>query len=150
MSDEKALKTAFAEALLRTPDNSFKAALSVIADTGKALQIASLWPEDEFVRAEMIRLISEHDPKEFLPSKSQQAKALYQMAEDQQLDEDTRLKAHALYAQIMGHIEKNPGVQVNVQNNTVLRVPVRSADEWEHDAVIQQRTLISDGANATS
>jgi hypothetical protein len=141
------LKTRFAEALLRTPDEPYNAAFAAIGDSGLALQAANLWARDPFVLSEKIRLCEEHGVKAFLPTKEDQAGALWKMANDKSVEPEDRLKAHRLYAELMGHIEK-PSTQVTqVVNQGVMIVKDHgSNDDWETRAIAQQKGLILDAA----
>ena len=148
--DVEEQKTAFAMALLKNPDNPFQAALSILPDTpsavGFALQIAQLWVNDKFVAEEKLRLIEELGSATFLPTKVDQCRDIWKMATNEKLDEEVRLKAHRLYAEIMGNIEKptvNNNINNGIVNNGVMIVPVStSMDEWEKAASAQQRELI--------
>jgi hypothetical protein len=142
---QQALKQAFAEALLRTPDDPFKAAFSVTTDNGLACQIATNWPKDREVAQFQVALIEEKGAKTFLPDKEQQARDVYKIAEAPNLDPEVKLKAHRLYAEIMGHIQdaKHSG-GVQIANFGVMVVKEKgSDDEWEQSAVVQQRNLIA-------
>jgi hypothetical protein len=141
-------KLAFAKAILRNPD-CFAAALSVVADTGKALQIANQWPSDPIVVAEKIRIVEEEGPRSLLPTKEEQAADIYKMATDSKLAEEDRLKAHRLYAEVMGHIEK-PAVDnsTKIVAQSVMIVKDHGDDkDWEQRTVEQQRTLTAHAAN---
>lgn len=148
---ENELKTAFAKALLSSPDDPFKAAFSVISNNSKACEAATYWTNDAFVKSEKIRLLDEHGLKAFLPTKEQQAKDIYEMATDTRLDEEIRLKAHELYAKLMGHIEKPDNSTKIILNQTVMTVPVCATDEeWEKRAQKQQHVLIHGDASAAN
>jgi hypothetical protein len=145
-NDDREQKTKFAEAWLRDPDHPIDAARIVFNDLGIALQVGSTWVNDPFVLAEKARLFIELGPKNFLARKEDQAREIYKICLNDKLSTDDRLKAHRLYAEIMGHIEKP---QTNIQNNlvtgNVLYVPAfQSQEEWERKAIEQQRSLTSD------
>jgi hypothetical protein len=141
-------KKAFAAALLKQPDeNPFKAALSITSDASTALQASREWVYDPIVVEEKLRLISEFGQKGFLPTKEEQAKAIYLIANYDLVDAETRLKAHRLYAELMSYIEKpNAGGGINVLNQGVMIVRDQGSDsEWEERALRQQRNLVLDG-----
>jgi uncharacterized protein with NAD-binding domain and iron-sulfur cluster len=142
---EKEQKTAFAAAILKNPGDPFSAALSVIPNTGLALQAAQKWLDDEFVKSEKIRLVLELGEKSFLPTKEDQLRDVYSMAKDEKLDADIRLKAHRLYAEMQGNIEKpaqgGNTTQILAQNVMIVR-DHGTDDDWENNAVNQQRELI--------
>jgi hypothetical protein len=144
MPTEREMKERFAEALLKNPDNVNAAAFQICDDPGVALQLAHKWFNDPELKAIQATLMEKNGLRSYLPSKDEQAKDIYAMAEDKKLDVEERLKAHRLYAEIMGNIEKptNP-TQVNVQTNLgVMLVPVAQNDEeWEKRAQEQQRRL---------
>lgn len=142
-------KTAFAAALLRSPDDPFKAATQVFGDFQNQIQAATKWILDPFVKGEQLRLLTEKGEKAFLPSKEDQLKDIYMLA-TKSIDEEIRLKAHRLYAEIAGNIEK-PGtanVTVAVQNVMVVK-DHGSDDEWEQKAIKQQKILIGGDLHAS-
>lgn len=149
---ERDLKTSFAGAWLSSPDDPFKAAFSIFADPGIACKAATVWIKDAFVKAEKIRLLEENGLKAFLPTKEDQAKDVYEMATDKSLDQDIRIKAHRLYAEIMGNIEKpDQRTNVNILNQTVMTVPIHGTnEEWEQRAKDQQHALIYGDAAAAN
>lgn len=143
-------KREFAAAVLRNDGDTFKAAFAISGDdVGFALQIARAWKDDPLVLAEQERLLSTTDAKSFLPTKEQQARAIYALAMDDMRDTEERLKAHRLYAEIMGHIVKVENQSgVNILNQGVMIVRDAGSDEdWQKKVVEQQRTLT---LNATS
>lgn len=149
MRDMTALKSDFAANLLRTPDDPFKAAFATTADTGLALQIARNWMNDPHVKAEQEKLLRSVDAKQFLPTKEEQAKDIYAIATNAQNAPEDRLKAHRLYAEVMGFIEKPvPGGTMNVLNQGVMIVREAANDEeWQEKAEAQQRALTSHAVN---
>lgn len=148
---ERELKTKFAEALLKNPDDAQACAFQVFDSPGQALQLAYKWASDPEVLAIRDELIEKNGLRSYLPSKEQQAKDIYVMAEDIKLDTESRLKAHRLYAEIMGNIEKPVQTNLNTQVNVgVMLVPMAANDEdWEQRAQHQQKTLIA-GANVST
>lgn len=148
IQSEQDQKLAFARAILKNPD-CFAAALSVVPDTGKALQIANQWPTDPIVIAEKHRIVEDEGPRSLLPTKEQQAADIYKMATDLKVAEEDRLKAHRLYAEVMGHIEK-PTVDnsTKIVAQSVMIVKDHGDDtDWEQQTVKQQRALTSHAAN---
>jgi hypothetical protein len=145
--EQAELKTRFAEELLREP-NEFKAALIVFPnDVATAMRVAGEWAHDTFVASEKLRLLDDLGPKAFLISKEDQAKDIYAIAQDEKLDVEVRLKAHRLYAEIMGNIEKpQTGVNVNVgvQSHVMVVKDHGTDDEWESKAIKQQARLVED------
>jgi len=142
--DQQALKLDFAANLLRTPNDPCKAAFATTPDTGLALQIAKLWVDDPAVKAHMDKLLVSNDAKSFLPTKEVQARDIYSLATNEQLAPEDRLKAHRLYAEVMGHIEKPSQTgTTNILNQGVMIVREALSDEdWQEKATKQQRTLI--------
>jgi hypothetical protein len=141
--DSVSLKHDFAANLLRYPDDPFKAAFATTPETGIALKIAREWPLDPVVQAEQDRLLTTGDAKSFLPTKEAQAKDIYAIATSGVVEVEDRLKAHRLYAEIMGFIEKPvPGTTNNILNQGVMIVKDQGTDdEWEDTALKQQRAL---------
>lgn len=147
-TDSFKLKLAFAAELLRNNEDGIKAAFVVFSDdAGKALQLGRAWINDPVVIAEKQRLLNTTDAKTFLPSKEQQARDVYSMATDATKEIDDRLKAHRLYAEIMGHIEKPTSGGVNILAQGVMVVRDAGTDEeWAEKASRQQRTLTGDAS----
>lgn len=140
------LKHDFAANLLRYPDDPFKAAFATTPETGIALQIARDWPRDPVVQAEQDRLLTTGDAKSFLPTKEAQAKDIYALATSVAVADEDRLKAHRLYAEIMGFIEKPiSGSTTNILNQGVMIVRDAGSDEqWQEKASAHQRLLTAD------
>lgn len=140
--DTKALMTEFAAQLLRHNDDAGKAAFAMTPDVGLALQWAKLWPKDAFVLAEKERLLGTSLATDFLPTKEQQAKAVYILAEAPLTPVEDRLKAHRLYAELRGFIEKPNAGSVNILSQGVMIVKEAGSDsEWAERARLQQRAL---------
>ena len=142
MSDER--KTLFAELLLKTPDNPFKAAMGVCREAGEALLISQNWPDDEFVISEQKRLLVEFGDDHFLPTKEELARTVFEAAKEARFEEN-KVKFLKLYADIRGFIAK-PETNVTVQNtnNRVMIVKENgSDDDWANKLLKQQRSLIN-------
>jgi hypothetical protein len=78
-------KDKFAEALLRTPNDPFRAALVVFGnDTATALQASQLWPYDLRGLQRQADLLEEFGPDEFLPTKAVVARRIYEVGENGQ------------------------------------------------------------------
>jgi len=146
------LKPKFAAELLRLGDPN-KAAFALLPsnnDTGLAMHLAKLWADDPQVLAEMGRLMQDSTlAKSLLPSKEMQAKDIYAIAQDPRIEVKERLAAHRLYAEVLGHIEKQAAGNVtNVLNQGVMVIKDHgSDDDWEKKAVKQQRTLTLNASN---
>lgn len=141
---ENEQKTLFAEGLLRGLKEPFQIASEFESDTSRLLEIADLWPKDEFVLSEKKRLLEELGESAFLPTKAELAREVYLKA-SQEKDSDSAEKLYKLYASVMGYIEK-PGTNVNVNNNShnrVLIVKDHGTDsEWAEKLKKQQNDLI--------
>lgn len=142
-TEKNALKLKFAASLLRHPQDYDAAAFAVTDDTGLALQIARLWPDDPVVKGEQERLLLGGEGRSFLPTKEVQARRVYDEATSQKNTTDDRLKAHRLYAELMSYIEKPIATNVNILNQqNVMVVKDHGSDEdWEKGLQKQQRTL---------
>jgi len=143
--DVPALKTKYAEALLREPDNAFKAGCDVFgSDTGRALYIASKWINDEFVLREKARLIQGKGARAFLPTKEDYARELWKLATNERTPIEDRKGLFALFGDAMGYREapsKNTG-GITINNNKVLLVRDFGDDAaWEAKAAAQQHQL---------
>lgn len=115
--DPLAMKTKFAEASLRHPTQPFKAAMMVFPQHIQAAMFVSQeWLHDEFVLAEKDRLLAEHGPDHYLPSKYELAHEVYALASNAQVTED-KIKGFELYAKIQGLIAKAPTTTINVDNS---------------------------------
>ena len=141
---ENISKLDYAANLLRTQD-PFKAAFATTPNTGEALVIGRDWPHDPVVQAEMDKLLSKEGAKTFLPTKETQAKDIYALATNEKTAVEDRLKAHRLYAEVMGFIEKpsQNGGNVNILNQGVMIVKDHGSDEdWQDKAAKQQKALL--------
>jgi hypothetical protein len=143
--NEADLKIRFADALLRDPSNPFAAAQSIGVEQSKIMEIATTWPTDLDVIKAKDELIKKHGAREFLPSREEAARLLWDKAQNAQKAEDVA-KLMKIYGDYMGFIEK-PGLTVN--NNTqnvlhVMRVPMPdSAEDWESKALDHQTNITS-------
>ena len=143
--DEADLKIRFADALLRDPNNAFAAAQSIGIEQSRIMQIATTWPNDTDVLKAQKELVEKHGAREFLPTREEAARLLWEKAQNAQKAEDVA-KLMKIYGDYMGFIEK-PGLTVN--NNTqnvlhVMRVPMpESADDWESKAIEHQSNITS-------
>ena len=142
---EPEAKLRFAELSLQHPGDPRRCAEMIaytvgIADAAVVHRMATNWPNDEFVIAEMNRLLAENGQEAYLPSKFDLARLVWGIAEGRAAVED-RLKAAKQYADLMGFIEKGPAVQVNI--NRVMQVKdFGNDDDWERKALEQQRKVI--------
>lgn len=146
--DASTLKKAFAAALLRFPNDPFKAALQLFpSNTLRALTVSQEWISDPFVLNAQSELIEELGEDHFLPSKLTLARRVFELGERERASQSERLAAFRLYAELRGFIEK-PGF--TVQNNTLInnqnRVMVMtdhgSNENWEAKALEQQTKLV--------
>lgn len=142
-------KERFAVEYLKDTTNPFKAACAVFGDdTGNALTAASRWPDDPEVQAFMAKAMDDMGDIHFLPTKAELAKLVWNMARNEMLDSDSRLKAARLYGDIRGFIDKQ-GTNININNSTtnnkVMVVTDHGTDaEWEAKCASQQARLIED------
>ncbi len=122
------------------------------ADDNLARSAAQEYRYDRVVIEETARLERE-EPLNGLPTKAQQARDIYNLAMGAPSIDD-KLKAHKLYAEIMGHVVK-PGEgsgngNTYIDNRSVILLPRRAKpeelDEWEGTTVEHQANLV---ANAT-
>jgi hypothetical protein len=148
-TDEEILakKERFAELMLRE-NEPFKVALILYPDdTGRALEVASMWPRDPVVIELQKSLTDAEGEITFLPTKADAARLAWNMARDEARFTEDRLKALKLYAEIRGFIEKpQVSVQNNVQNNNVQHNVMVVYDhgndaEWSDKLRNQQKRL---------
>lgn len=147
-------------ALLRTRPNNipgqFEAARLLYpdpADQNIVMIISERWPSDPVVIAEMERL-NALETKEALPTREQQARDIYNLTRDTTVKVDERLKAHKLYAEIMGFVTKptEGNTQNNYVDNRVVYFPMIPQTEeeiaqWDSETKAQQARLV--GGNAS-
>lgn len=147
-------KAAFAIGLLKQPNEPFKVALSIFPDnTNRALWVAHHWPNDPAVKAEQKRVADDDNAGDFLPSKGDLARAIWQKMEGSTNSEgrvivpimEDYVKLAKLYAEVRGFIEKpGTGPAVNVIIPRAIEVPTHGTnDEWEAAAERQQRELLN-------
>jgi hypothetical protein len=144
-AEARELKLRFAEALLREPDNAFKAGIDVFgADTGRALFAATKWITDDVVIAERSRLLLAKGARSFLPSKEEYAREVWRQATNERAPIEDRTRLLTLYGDVMGFKEaaqKNAG-GIIVNNNKVMFVRDFGDDKtWEAKAAAQQHAL---------
>jgi hypothetical protein len=143
-TNEDAQKVAFAS-LLRKEGDAFKAGLTLFPNnTNRALRIATEWPNDAKVIAELDRLDADTDPTKDLPTKVDLAKKVWDRLNKAVEDEDF-VKLAKLYAEVNGYIEKpQNSTNVNIQQNRVMTVrDFGSEAHWESKMLDQQRALAS-------
>lgn len=114
-------------------------------DDNLARQAAIEYRFDRVVIEEMARLAAE-EPENQLPTKAQQARDIYNLAQAATSIDD-KIKAHKLYAEIMGHVVKpieGRGSSVYVDNRRVMIMPAQpaSVEDWEDKAIQQQTKLV--------
>lgn len=105
------------------------------------------YPYDKIVIEETARLQSTQT-ENTLPSRAEQARDIYNLARGAKTVDDM-LKAHKLYAELMGYIQKPNAAGGNVViNNRVMVMPALPSndDEWEQQAVAQQAKLVEHAA----
>jgi hypothetical protein len=151
-------KKAFAAFLFVRPDTDagrFEAACLTFpdqCDDNLARQAAVEYPFDREVIAELARLRTETDDGA-LPSRAEQARAIYNLAADNTRTVSDRLAAHKLYAELMGHVQKpSEAARSNntyIDNRRIMVMPATpaNADSWETQAVGQQAKLVADAAS---
>lgn len=137
-----------------TPQGRYEAAVLVFPDASDdalARQAAEEYRYDRVVIEEMDRL-AKAEPETNLPTKAQQARDIYDLAISAASIDD-RLKAHKLYAEVMGHIVKpGDGASTNntfIDNRSVILLPTRanSLDEFEAEAIEHQARLVANAGN---
>lgn len=159
IENEDELKRKFALALLKHPGNPFQAGIEVFGtDTGKALFVGSNWLNDPIVEEEKARLLEDGGEMALLPSKSDLARKVWEMATcdegegSKRIDFEDKLKAFRFYAELREFIKK-PGESTsegsgntNVQNNVMVVHQHGTNEEWSDALREQQRKLLADAA----
>lgn len=140
-------KKLFAIELLKTPNEPFVAALKLFPNNNnRALRIATEWPRDSEV-LEIIQGVKDGGKElDFLPSKADLARKVWDKLEQPWHDADGFTKLGKLYADVLGFIPKAGGSNLNVQinNNKVMVIRDQGTNEqWEEKAVKQQRELLN-------
>lgn len=152
MTDET-LKKRFAELLHMRPDNPterFNAAKLLFPlpnQVGLALQIASDWPSDPIVIAELDRL-GNSGTDAGLPTKADIARRYINFADDKTVPLKERMTALNAFTELMG-MKPVPGaigaggIGIHVDNRRVFVLPSpQPMDAWEQETVEQQAKLI--------
>lgn len=139
----------------KTLEGRYEAALRAFPDPGDevlAIKARDEWIYDRTVIDELDRLNKEDMPED-LPTRAQQARDIYNLAQDPSKAVDDRLKAHKLYAEVMGFIQKPlPGAgggNTFIDNRRVIMMPAppASIEDWEAEAIEHQAKLVSDAAS---
>ena len=146
-----AKKEEFAEHFLRSPDNAFAVACIVYPnDTGKALRIATEWPNDPQIKTLMQSLQDAAEEFAYHPTKEQFARTLLNNAELLlSSDPQTAHKYHDSYRKM-----RWPDAAVSISDNRVVNnvLVVKdhgTPDQWEEKLVRQQRRLKEDSVVST-
>ena len=140
-------KNIFAKALLLKGD-SFEAALAAFdGDTKLAMAHHASWEFDPEVVSERERLENEGDPMEYLPSKVEYARKVWNLV-DECRTEDGKMKMLRLYGEVRGFLEKpggsSAGGTTNITQNKVMIVNNSGDDsEWKARLKKQQEKLIN-------
>lgn len=118
------------------------------ADDNLARMAAEQYRFDRVVIEELARLANA-EPEADLPSKAQQARDIYNLAKGAKSVDD-QLKAHKLYAELMGYVQKPaiaPTTGVNIHNRImVMPAAPTSIDDWEAVATSQQARLVDNAS----
>lgn len=142
--DTKAMKQAFALALLRTPNDAYGAARTVETHPGKASWIVQHWSQAPDI-LEYMRVAQESlGPRSRIPTQDEFSVMLLTDAAGIE-DKETRLKYYKLFADVQGYISKEGSTtnNLNLTVNKVMAYPmVSSVEDWEEIAVKQQATLL--------
>jgi hypothetical protein len=115
------------------------------------MDVAKTWPNDPVVVAELTRLRhAGHDTN--LPNKADIGRRLINIADDNKVNIENRLKALDKYAELMGMKPKEGGPAVHIGNVDqrrvfVLPLPAPDLNDWEAGALKQQGLLIEGNAN---
>jgi hypothetical protein len=150
-ADETILKDAFAAALLRQPNDPFRAALQIFgSDTRRALQVSQEWVCDLYVLSKQAELLEAMGEDAFLPNKAMTARRIWDLA-NTTTDTRDKIAALKLYAEVRSYIEK-PGDKINTnltinQNRVMVIKDHGSDDDWERRAGEQQMKLVADARN---
>jgi hypothetical protein len=111
----------YAEALLRHSD-PLLAAISVGFSNGEAFAIAKNWTNKPEVVSAKADLLAKHGEEHFLPSKYDQARAVWAISQSATTADD-RIKAQKLYAEIMGNLApKQEEVRGSIQQEIIFRM----------------------------
>jgi thioredoxin reductase len=152
------LKRAYAAALLRIQgaNRFYDAAVMVVGggneNIGKALWIASNWPNDPEVIQETQKLLRSDELVDNVPSKAQAALLAWELANVTHAEIKERVGSLKLFCEIQGFIAK-PGTNVNVNlpisNNVMVVKDHGDDDEWERQLAAQQDELTNASAPTT-
>jgi hypothetical protein len=153
-AEDRDLKIKFAGLLHSRPNTAMdrmaaaKLLFPLQTQTGLALTVATTWPEDPIVIAELDRLGSS-GTDEGLPTKADMARRLVNLADNHSLPIEARLKAINHYTELMG-MKPVPGAigaggigALTVNRVFVLPAPTASLDDWEKQAEAQQMRLVN-------
>jgi hypothetical protein len=153
IQNEDELKLKFAAAMLRFPNDPFKAGLEVFGtDTGRALYVASHWINDPLVCAEKQRILDDDGEMFGLPSKAEVARKVWDLATaERPMEDKDRLEMLKFYSSLRGFIEKPKDAAgegtTNIQANNVMIVRDHGTNEqWAEKLRRQQEVLIENAA----
>lgn len=143
----KAQKAAFAEELLRNPNDPYGAATKIFGQgTELAITAGRDWIRDIEVLNKQKELIEENGEETYLPNRAILARRVFEIGESSRCSVTERLAAFRLYADLRNFIEK-PGVSIDnrtmIQNNKVMVIKDHGSDEeWEEKTRVQQAKLV--------
>ena len=146
------LKSNFANAWLRNPNNVFEAALSVCnGNVSKAMALSMQGIHDPEILAIKQELKNAHGEEYFLPTKYEICHDILHRAKHTQFNDDY-VKLIELQAKLRGQISTGTNVQINNSlDNRVMSIPVfvdargnKLDDEaWEEKLLEQQERLVA-------
>lgn len=98
-------KTQYVKFLLKNGGEAFKAALELYpVDTGRALYLATQFADDPYIKSEIERLKEENYELQFLPTKIDLLKKVWNRLENRMVDADDFCKLARLYSELQGYL----------------------------------------------
>lgn len=147
------LKRAFAEVLLRMPDDPYGAARLVEPHMGKAQFISAYWLHDPLVVAHMETTYAVKGAAAVIPTKDEFAASVLKLAHEYKTA-DSKLDFLKLFASVVGYIEKPSGMGGGntTINNTVNKVMIVHKNDNRRlavaDRVAHQARLVNDASSS--
>jgi hypothetical protein len=146
----------FAVEMLRHDGDAFEASKAVFPHHMSAAIMASEhWPHDPEIIAYMDELRHSTDAEEYLPTKAETARLIYNIGSAMYIEPKDRIAALKLYADLRGFTAPKNAPANNVTNfNTVNKVMVvtdhGNIDAWEMKLKKQQAALIDVSRSTTA
>lgn len=145
-------KRSYAYSLLKNPEDSFKAALEIFPlDKSAAIKISNIWPNDPDVVMFMREILDQRGEDEFLPSKNDLLKKVWDQLENKYLEPSDFVKLADQYAKLRDFYPevKKDTSSINIVGDCAKVMVITSAQsdaDWEEKSrALHNKNLLHNG-----